>query len=103
MIKYIPLFLMLAACSDFGVPTSSYPGAEPDWHTVNTYKPEPLDHCVVMEAADNSLIRLCGVNPYYVQPTKELEVPAGTTCINIFARDMSPKKAPTIIDGQECE
>lgn len=101
--KYlIPLLFALTACSDFGVPTSSYPGGEPDWHTVNVYKPPALDHCVVMEASANSLIRLCGVNPYYVQPSETLEVPPGTTCIDIFAQDQQPKKAPTIVDGEEC-
>lgn len=103
MKKFIPIILLLAACSDFDVPNSSFPGMEPDYHVVNAYYPEPLDHCVVMEASPNSLIRLCGVNPYYIQPSKLLEVPAGTTCISIFARDQQPKRPPTIVEDKQCE
>lgn len=102
--KYlIALLLCVAACSDFGEPNSTFPGSEPDWHIVNYYQGPSLDHCVVMEAADNSLIRLCGVNPYYVSPTKTLDVPAGTNCIAIFAKDQQAKRNPTIIEDQECQ
>lgn len=100
---FIPLLFVLAACSDFDVPNSSFPGSQPDWHTVNYYRPAPLDHCVVMEASENSLIRLCGVNPYYVQPSKTLELPAGDDCIAVFARDQQPKRNPTVVEDASCE
>jgi hypothetical protein len=103
MMKYLTLVLMLVACGDFSSPNSTFPGVEPDWHIVNYYQPTALDHCVVMEAADNSLIRLCGVDPVYVSPTKTLEVPPGTTCIAIFAQDQQPKRNPTILDGEDCQ
>lgn len=103
MIKYIPLILMLVACSDdFGMPTSSYLDYPPPvFGVIRTYEVPELTDCVVMKAPPHTLIRLCGDED--TDGSEYLDVPVGTECVEILSTDSGIQSDPRVLVDKVCK